>query len=140
MSRLTSLAILEGEWRMEREIVHALGPSDRFEGVSSFRRSGPRLVQDETGTLMPGRGGPPMKASRRYVWSEGEGRIDLAFEDMRPFHSLPIGVETYATTYLCPPDRYEVSYDFGNFPIWTTVWRVEGPRKDYRMTTRFQRV
>ena len=81
-----------------------------------------------------------MKASRRYVWSEEDGRIDLAFDDMRPFHSLPLGVETYATTYLCPPDRYQVSYDFGNFPFWSTVWRVEGPRKDYEMTTEFRRV
>jgi len=140
MSRLPSLAALEGRWLMVRMIEHADGRRDVFEGESFFHRSGPRLLQDETGVLTPARGGHALKATRRYVWSGGGARIDVAFGDMRPFHSVPVGVSTYETAYLCPPDRYEVFYDFNDFPNWSTVWSVEGPRKDYRMETRFSRL
>ena len=140
MSGLGSLAALEGRWSMTRRIAHDDGRLDTFDGQCVFQRSGPRLVQDEEGVLVPGGGGTPMKATRRYIWSTGAGRIDVAFGDMRPFHSVPVGVETHETTYLCPPDRYQVSYDFKGFPEWETVWVVEGPRKSYRMTTVFSRM
>ena len=140
MSGLASLTALEGRWSMARDIVHSDGLRDVFVGESVFVRSGSRLVQDETGVLTPARGGAPMKATRRYVWSADGARIDVAFGDMRPFHSVPTGVDTHATTYLCPPDRYEVSYDFKHFPDWVSVWTVEGPRKSYRMKTRFGRL
>ncbi|MBT8413760.1 MAG: trigger factor [Boseongicola sp.] len=140
MSGLASLTALEGRWSMARRIVHDDGRCDLFEGESVFHRSGPRLIQDESGVLTPSRGGTSMKATRRYVWSADGSRIDVAFEDMRPFHSVPLGVEVYETTYLCPPDRYQVSYDFKGFPNWVAVWTVEGPRKAYRMETQFQRL
>ena len=140
MSGLGSLAALEGRWSMAREIVHEDGRRDVFQGESVFQRSGRRLVQNEAGVLTPARGGPAMKATRRYVWSAEGARVDVAFEDMRPFHSVPLGVEAYETTYLCPPDRYQVSYDFRDFPKWTAVWHVEGPRKSYRMETRYARI
>ncbi|MBT8459406.1 MAG: trigger factor [Boseongicola sp.] len=140
MSGIASLAALEGRWSMAREIFHKDGRRDRFDGLCVFQRSGPRLVQDEDGMLVPDSGGPPMKATRRYIWSAGAGRIDVAFEDMRPFHSVPFGVDHHETTYLCPPDRYQVSYDFKEFPNWLTVWSVEGPRKSYHMETRFTRL
>lgn len=136
---LTSLAVLEGRWTLARVIRHADGLEDRFDGTATFTRSGPRLIQDEQGTLTPGRGGPTLKAERRYIWTHAEGRFDIAFADMRPFHSLPKGVATYETTYLCDPDRYHVTYDLTGFPEWSTTWDVEGPRKGYRMTNRFSR-
>ena len=139
MSGLRSLAALEGRWRLTREILHSDGSKDRFEGEARFHRSGPRLIQDEEGYLSSDRAVKPMKATRRYVWSASGNRLDVAFEDMRPFHSVPLGSATPSTTYLCPPDRYEVAYDFRNFPDWSTVWNVEGPRKNYLMTSRFQR-
>lgn len=140
MSGLGSLAALEGRWSMVREIVHEDGRRDGFDGTCVFHRSGKRLIQDEEGVLVPGGGGAAMKATRRYIWSAGAGRVDVAFGDMRPFHSVPVGVEVHETTYLCPPDRYQVSYDFRHFPDWVTVWSVEGPRKSYRMETRFSRL
>lgn len=140
MKGLASLAALEGRWSMAREIVHDDGRRDVFEGESVFKRSGPRLIQDEAGVLTPARGGASMKATRRYIWSADGARVDVAFGDMRPFHSVPLGVEVFETTYLCPPDRYQVSYDFKGFPEWRSVWTVEGPRKAYRMETRFRRL
>ena len=139
MSGLPSLAVLEGRWRLSRVIVHSDGNKDEFEGEAIFRRSGPRLIQDEAGWLTPERAPTRMKATRRYIWSGDGNRLDVAFEDMRPFHSVPLGIATPGTTYLCPPDRYEVSYDFKDFPDWSSVWDVEGPRKNYRMISHFRR-
>ncbi len=140
MSGLVSLAVLEGRWSMTRVIAHDDGRRDEFVGTCVFQRSGKRLVQDEAGVLTPVGGGMAMKATRRYIWSVDGSRVDVAFGDMRPFHSVPLGVETHATTHLCPPDRYEVFYDFKGFPVWSTVWRVDGPRKGYAMETRFERL
>ena len=56
---------------------------------------------------------------------------------MRPFHSVQLGVEHPETVHLCPPDRYAVVYDFGGWPKWSTVWTVEGPKKNYRMESHF---
>lgn len=106
-----------------------------MQGTCTFTRSGPRLIQDERGFLETGEG--RFEATRRYVWTEAQGRLDVHFDDMRPFHSIPLGVARPETTYLCPPDRYSVSYDFSRWPDWQSTWTVEGPRKSYVMTNRF---
>ena len=128
-----SLWAFTGAWTIEREIRHADGRADRLTGTCRFTRSGPRLLQDETGWLETAEG--RFQASRRYVWAEKAGRLEVYFQDMRPFHSIPIGVVRPETVHLCPPDRYEVHYDFSEWPDWRTVWTVEGPRKSYLMET-----
>ncbi len=126
---------LVGDWSLSRRIVHGDGREDRFEGRCVFSKSGPRLIQYESGVLETAEG--RFEGTRRYVWTEGAGQLQVHFEDMRPFHSVPLGVQRPEATYLCPPDRYGVSYDFTRWPDWESVWQVEGPRKDYVMTNRF---
>lgn len=94
-----------------------------------------RLVQDETGHLETA--GGRFEATRRYVWTENNGQLDVYFDDMRPFHSVPLGAERPETVHLCPPDRYHVAYDFSAWPAWKAVWTVEGPRKGYRMVSSY---
>lgn len=127
---LTSLHGLEGCWSLKRAIHHTDGPVHRFEGEARFVPSGPKLLMDETGHLDVGQG-PPLKATRRYVWEEVGGTIRVLFDDMRPFHSFPLRVARPEAVHLCPPDRYAVAYDFTNWPNWVAVWTVEGPRKGY---------
>lgn len=133
MTGLTSIDMLVGDWRLERRIVHGDGHEDRMTGLCRFTHAGPHLVQDESGTLEMATG--RFQAHRRYVWTEARGRLDVQFADMRPFHSVPLGAERAETVHLCAPDRYHVAYDFTGWPAWRTVWTVEGPRKDYVMTT-----
>jgi hypothetical protein len=132
---LSSLAQLEGHWRLARRIVMDDGSEGALEGTCTFRRAGHRLIQDEEGLLRLPLDGPPLRATRRYVWAAETGRLEVLFEDNRPFHTVPLGVVRPETTYLCPPDRYAVTYEFGAFPRWRSVWRVEGPKKAYVMTT-----
>jgi len=137
MAGLNTLWSLAGRYRLERRIVHDDGCEDRLSGTCTFTRAGPRLIQEESGTLETAEG--RFEATRRYVWTEAQGRLEVYFEDMRPFHSIPLGVHRPETTYLCPPDRYAVAYDFTGWPDWESRWTVEGPRKGYVMTNRLTR-
>ena len=139
MAGIPSLAALEGLWTVSRRVQHSDGRVDTFEGRADFRRSGGRLVQQEEGIMTPGRAAQGLRATRSYIWSANEGRLDVAFDDMRPFHSVPLGADIHETVHLCDPDRYQVAYDLRDFPTWSTVWTVEGPRKSYVMTSHFTR-
>lgn len=130
-----SLFSFVGRWSLTREIRHADGRIDRMTGTCTFARSGPQVLQDEEGWLETGSG--RFRASRRYVWKEARGQLNVHFADMRPFHSIPLGVLRPETVHLCAPDRYQVAYDFANWPVWCSVWTVEGPRKAYEMESRF---
>jgi hypothetical protein len=130
-----SLWAFQGEWTLDRTITHADGHRDRMTGSARFHASGARLVQDETGWLEAN--GARLQATRRYIWAETDGRLDVYFSDMRPFHTIPLGAEAPETVHLCPPDLYQVAYDFADWPVWRTVWQVDGPRKAYRMQSTF---
>ncbi len=135
MNGPTSLFSFVGVWDLSREIRHADGRIDRLTGKCKFTRSGPQLLQDEWGWLETASG--RFRATRRYVWKEAESQLNVYFKDMRPFHNVPLGVERPEAIHLCPPDRYEVAYDFSDWPVWGTVWTVEGPSKAYEMESRF---
>ena len=135
---LPSLSALAGRWSLRREITHEDGATHHFMGSAVFTWSGPRLIEEQTGTLDIGTA-TPLKASRRYVWTREGSRIEVLFDDMRPFHTIPTGAARPETTHLCPPDRYHVAYDFTGFPDWVAVWDVEGPKKAYRMESRYSR-
>jgi len=129
---------LEGAWNLARTIRHAGGGTARFEGRAVMRRSGHRLIHEEEGLLTTGNGAP-IKATRTYIWRKSGDRLECLFEDGRPFHAIPLGAVTHRTVHLCPPDRYEVAYDFTDPRNWTSIWTVEGPQKDYVMENRFTR-
>ena len=132
------LSDFEGDWRIDREITDALGPDARFEGKARFTRDAGGLLYAEDGVLML-MGQAPFAASRRYHWSEAdEGRILVSFADGRPFHAFHPGAGPEAEHH-CAPDHYRVAYAFGDWPDWTARWTVSGPRKDYRMVSRYRR-
>ena len=126
-----------GRWSIEREIVHFDGLNGRLTGTATIAPSGPGLyTYDETGTLTLG-DAEPLHATRRYLWRTAEQAIDVSFADGSPFHRIALGAFRPETVHLCPPDRYAVTYDFTRWPLWTSRWRVEGPRKDYVMTSAY---
>ena len=136
-SGLPSLWALEGRWVLTRVISHSDGHEDLLTGQTTFRRSGRRLVSEETGVLTVG--DQTLEARQTYVWTDAGSRIDVFFHDQRPFHSVPLGDPAPETVHLCAPDRYHVAYDFARWPDWSTTWRVEGPRKDYEMVSHYTR-
>jgi hypothetical protein len=121
----------KGRWRLQREIVHADAPDARFEGEAVWSEAGDSLAYRETGRLTV-TGHPPMETERRYLWRAG---LRVYFDDGRFFHQVP--PEGGEARHWCDPDDYHVVYRFEDWPEFETVWTVKGPRKEYRMISRY---
>ncbi|WP_282181303.1 DUF6314 family protein [Aliiroseovarius marinus] len=129
----------QGEWRIEREIVEAGGATHRLTGTAQFSPDPEGLLYREDGVLVTDTGAS-FAASRVYHWREASsGRVQVLFEDGRDFHTFDLSEGRPEDQHWCDPDQYRVSYDFSAWPNWQSVWTVSGPRKDYRMVTRYQR-
>lgn len=133
----TRIEEFEGRWLLTKEITDRRGPEARFEGDARIEEGPTAWAYVETGTLTLG-AGEGISAERRYCWTASTAGIEVAFDDGRPFHVLPLtGGDAL---HDCPPDTYRVRYDFGGWPLhWTATWHVTGPRKDYDMVCRYQR-
>lgn len=132
-----------GAWTITRRIAAAAGPDARFDGLAVFSDHAGGLRLTETGEMqLDGQG--RFAATRRYDWRAGaKGWIDVFFDDGRYFHGFDPASTAPQAHHDCPPDIYDVRYDFtalqGIAPQWTAVWRVTGPRKDYVMTSTYNR-
>ncbi|MGC9417532.1 MAG: DUF6314 family protein [Rhodovulum sp.] len=133
---MPELEHFRGHWGLSRVIEDArTGGTARLEGRAVFAPEGEGLRYTEEGVLRI-EGHAPLTATRAYLWRPATGGIELFFEDGRFFHAIGPGVHPQAL-HDCPPDRYEVAYDFAAWPRWSSRWRVTGPRKDYVMTSRY---
>ena len=131
-----------GRWSILREIRdERVNSTGRMEGVATFSPHPVEkntLVMEENGILQMA-GAPALTANRKYIWREtvAGDAIDIFFEDERPFHKINLGRTMPSDTHICTPDFYDVSYDFRRWPSWIAEWRVTGPRKNYRLWSRF---
>lgn len=122
-----------GRWRLTRQIRHAGGAQAEFSGHAVWQPDPQGLVYREAGLLQM-HGSQPMQAERRYLWREG---LCVYFDDGRFFHQVP--ERGGGTEHWCDPDAYAVNYDFSDWPAFSTVWQVRGPRKDYEMCSQYER-
>ncbi|MDA7424513.1 DUF6314 family protein [Thalassococcus lentus] len=120
-----------GEWRIDRDIRQHSGGAGRFEGTAVWTPEAGGAVYTETGFLsLPGQG--RFQAERSYVWDHD---LRVCFDDGRFFHQVP--PKGGEAAHWCDPDQYDASYDFDSWPNWSCTWRVQGPRKDYTMISRY---
>ena len=126
------LADFIGRWVIEREIVHAGAPPAQFVGQAEWTATTGGADYFETGVLKLA-GHSDMQAERRYRW---DNDLNVYFDDGRFFHQVPaLGG---GTEHWCDPDDYKVAYDFDHWPQWSARWAVQGPRKNYVMTSRYR--
>ena len=132
------LAAFAGDWNLQRDIEDVrAGETGTLTGTARFTPGEAGLSYLEKGTLALG-GRPAVAASRSYLWRDaGASAIEVLFADGRFFHRFYADEPEPAAEHDCPPDRYRVRYDFTRWPRWRAVWRVEGPRKDYGMVSRY---
>ncbi|PKP83919.1 MAG: trigger factor [Alphaproteobacteria bacterium HGW-Alphaproteobacteria-2] len=133
-----SLADFTGAWRLERRIVDLRGGVEgRFEGRALFTPGADGLVYEESGQLCLG-AAQPVEATRRLLWRTcPRGGIAVFFADGQAFHRIAADRLMPGDTHVCAPDIYHVDYDFRAWPVWSATWRVVGPRKDYRLISRY---
>jgi len=131
------LADFAGCWRIARQIEdRRAARSGTLQGSATFQPDAQGLIYAEQGTLhFPGQ--PALSARQSYLWRATGAGIAVFFADGRRFHDISLTGATHSTRHLCPPDTYDVTYDFSGWPDWSSVWTVTGPRKDYRMQTQF---
>jgi len=134
-------AWFRGRWQMVRIIKNVpQGVIGEFWGECEFSADGQGLTCREQGVLRFG--GADYHSGRVSLWRfAGQGRIEVRYEDGRPFHDFP--AEKPEAIHRCGEDRYRVSYDFGPEGVddtWISRWEVTGPAKDYVMTTRYRRL
>lgn len=125
-----------GSWRIERVIEDALSNSTaQFTGDAHIGDCGVDWTYSEIGKLILD-GSPQMTAERSYIWRPDATGFDIFFNDERFFHRLELGTNPQAA-HWCDPDQYDVRYDFSDWPNWSCVWNVRGPKKNYRMKSAY---
>ncbi len=132
-------ARFQGHWRLDRHIHDFdAGWTGRLIGWASFSPVPGALAYAEAGELTLG--GLTLRASRTYRWSfPAPDRVEIAFDDGRFFHAFDPRADVSVATHHCDPDRYDVTYHLADPHHWRAEWRVEGPRKDYRLVTHYRR-
>lgn len=131
------LSDFAGRWTLRREIEdRQLDRTGHATGEAVLHETQAGLVYDERVRLaFPDQ--PPLEGTRRYLWrADGDG-VAVVFEDGRAFHRFSLNTAQAEAAHWCDPDQYDVSYSFADWPVWRSVWRVRGPRKDYRMCTQY---
>jgi hypothetical protein len=125
-----------GVWLLRRQIDDLLSKqTGKFDGTATLSDdTGGGLIYYENGTMQLG-DGPVMTAERRYLWVFGTVHIDVAFANGAPFHRFTPAGHLAGTDHPCGADFYTVRYDFTAWPVWSAVWTVTGPRKDYVSTS-----
>ena len=142
MAKLPHLTDFEGEWGISRTIDDRMASQvGSLTGTANLKPGGYEggLIYREEGQLDYG-DGSSMEATRIYLWQNHDKGISVHFQDGRDFHVVELDRLMPDAQHYCAPDMYHVSYDFTNWPKkWTSVWRVQGPKKDYRMETTYAR-
>ena len=129
----------EGVWTIARTIVDVPSQSCRmFHGTAQFIGDEIAYSYHEAGVLeVPGTA--PMKATQSYRWQKAGHGVEVFFVDGRAFHFVDLSCANPKASHDCPPDWYEVAYDFATPQEWRSTWRVRGPRKNYEMVSVFTR-
>lgn len=128
-----TLTDFAGVWTVKRTIEDRLSGAGQFEGRALFAPDDTGLRYEEEGVLTLCTGAS-MRAERVYLWRMGEGGlIEVLFDDGRPFHRFDPSLGGAGERHYCDPDIYDVVYDFGYWPNWTSTWSVTGPRKSYTL-------
>ncbi len=133
-------ARFRGVWHVDRHILDLdsewLG---RFDGQAMFEDHEGHLAYHEEGILKFG-GLTGSRATRDYIWTfPSDSHVKVLFDDGADFHEFNPWEDRPFARHFCDPDEYDVTYDFRKYPQWRAEWRVEGPKKDYRMVTTYRR-
>lgn len=121
------LSDFEGQWRLRKTITSKIGPDAEFDGTAHWTPAENGLRYSETGKLRLG-DQAQVTAMRSYHWDVD---LNVSFDDGRFFHRVP--PQGGETGHWCPPDQYDVTYDFRDWPRFRVIWTVKGPAKDYVM-------
>ena len=123
-------------WSISRKIIdHTQGANLTFMGRCEvldgwYHENGQMMFSD----------GIFFSSTRRYRWKACPGGVGVYFDDGRFFHWIDLAHTAPQAWHFCDPDSYAVSYKFTQWPVWTSLWKVKGPRKDYQMQSSYHKL
>lgn len=134
---------LQGEWRFYRTIEphgHAQGiaqfsPMDNQENCLYYQEHG-QFFQNEQQYF---------KMQRDYIYVCAENTIDIyhARTGIQGDFFLKVVFESYTTaaiaTHLCQQDLYQATFSLINEQNFQVEYRVNGPKKNYLIHTKYQK-
>ena len=132
-------AFFVGSWSIRRRILDLRqGQVGWLTGDALFLPHSEGLHYEETGRLSLGdyRG----NTTQSYLWRfDSPSQARIHFTDGRPFHSLDLSRGRAGVSHDCAPDLYRGKYHVHDSGLWSLAWRIEGPRKNQIIVTRFRR-
>ena len=126
---------------MERQI----DPHGRFDGTASFSKiDDVTLLYEEIGTLSLEAGEVLDDVSKRYLYKLEEDALAVYFDDGpnkgNLFHCLNFNDEGIAQVeHFCDPDQYNSTYTIASDKEFMIEHIVNGPRKDYKIFSKYKR-
>ena len=133
-----------GSWNLERHIDDfLLGHTGFFTGQATIIACDTNWKYSETGQFTI-EDQVPLKSERQYFWFPNAYGFDIYFDDHEFFHRFKIPRnpkinDSPTAHHWCDPDDYHVRYDLRSFPDWSSIWRVKGPSKCYRLRSTYKR-
>jgi Family of unknown function (DUF6314) len=138
---MSLLGSLTGSWLLRRSIDNGVSMSGTATIVSL---DDGRFAYHERGWLrLPG--GQEIDAERRHLFDERDDGFSVFFAESPPrlFHRVVLDRSGSSFvgegSHLCSEDRYDSRYRFDGDNSFTIEHAVAGPRKRYKIQTRYSR-
>lgn len=133
-------AYLAGRWRLDREIVDAVGARiGTFAGRADLTTEDAwTLRYHERGTLELGAHSGEATRALRYHLTD-PGRADVHFDHGGFFHTVDLRDGGCRAEHLCVADLYRVTYRIAGPDDWSQEWTVTGPAKAHTIRSAFRR-
>lgn len=125
--------LFHGAWSVRRSIVDLRnGLRSSFEGAATITPD--RF--EENGEMLSG--GARLKSARMYRLAYSDSGVSVRFADARDFVEIGDGA-LQPLLHHCGEDIYDGRLAFLTINRWVEIWRVSGPRKDYRSFATYRR-
>jgi hypothetical protein len=131
--------VFSGSWRLDRHIRDLrTGRHGHMRGEARFTPDGDFRRYEETGVLVFG--DFRSEARRDYRFRiEDDAVFSVFFADGVFFHRASVTDGLACVAHDCAPDDYRGRYRITGADGWMLSWRIQGPRKNVVIGTRFSR-
>ena len=140
---------LSGIWELQRH----LGEQGHMKGVASFQPCGEGVLHYQEKGKATFKHSQTFSSYREYAYVYNQGTIAVHFWDQKhkqparllhtlQFHSSKVDSQELVGTgtHGCADDLYHAHYLFMNPQQFRLTYQVQGPRKDYTLTSHFRKI
>lgn len=140
MSAASYFACLEGYWTFQRTVSNGT----KVIGKALFQKKEANTLHYKEEGILTTAELAQLNCYKEYVYSLENEVINVFFQEkpLRFFHSLnfsDLNLENASGEHLCRLDHYKAFYFFQNKTRFIVQYTVNGPSKNYSITTLFNK-